>query len=821
MKKYNSLSPIPSSKIESLHVYNGMDVMLTLEIFTKLGGQLDGTILNPPHCYNFERALQGPVLEMMLRGVRVDMDTRDSMIIELQGQADMLTKAFEDIIAGVFSYVGEKKLDKKTGRYSSIINSTKFLPVLFYEWLGLPVQYKMEKGMRKVSCDRVALEKLSLYPKSAIFCKIILAQREAAKKVGTLRSGVDSDLRFRASYNIAGTETGRFSSNKNAFGTGSNFQNITEELRHIFVSDKNMKMAYIDLEQAESRLVGLNSWLVSGKSNYLDACEGGDLHTTVATMVWPDLIAKEDLYKDGKLVVSKGTPFGDDKKINKGIADLQKFYSHFSYRDMAKRGGHGCLTADHEVLTPTGWVSIAAKPATIMQWDNGICSFTHPSHWEDKEWSGTFVNVEGTALSLCMTSDHRVLYKKDANTERTHEVPAEHFPTKGIIPLGGEYSGQQHEPLAELVAAFQCDGHQKSTNRVEFHFHKERKKLRLCHLAEQAGITYNEVNNKITLHWNCPYPKQAGAYLLNWNSSSLHAYITEHKMWDGWQGDTSTTISSIHKEHLEWLQTIGRLCGIGGNINKAKTSGFGSIVYTLQQNKRKYATCSSLKIQKQQNKAQVYCPTVASSYFLVRRNGKISVTGNTNYNGQPFTMAKNLHVEKPLMESFQNKYFSSFPEIKDWHRWVRAQIQLYRKITTPLGFTRQFFGRPDDESTIREAIAFSPQSSIGMLMNYGMLKLWEWKNEHYPQLSILAQIHDALLITYPELPLDEETALITKVKQILRQSIHINGREFSIPTEAMVGWNWSKYSKNNEDGLKVYSPNEQRTRKHTPTGLLD
>jgi DNA polymerase I-like protein with 3'-5' exonuclease and polymerase domains len=49
---------------------------------------------------------------------------------------------------------------------------------------------------------------------------------------------------MRTSYNIAGTRTGRLSSSFSEFGaSGTNFQNIEERLREIFVADPGHKLA--------------------------------------------------------------------------------------------------------------------------------------------------------------------------------------------------------------------------------------------------------------------------------------------------------------------------------------------------------------------------------------------------------------------------------------------------------------------------------------------------------------------------------------------------------------------------------------------------
>jgi hypothetical protein len=97
---------------------------------------------------------------------------------------------------------------------------------------------------------------------------------------------------------------------------------LRRALRRPFVADPGMKFAYIDLEQAESRLVGAIEWNLFGDGRYLDACESGDLHTSVCRLAWTELGWTGDLKRD------------------RAIAD-QPFYRQHSYRHMAKVLGHG------------------------------------------------------------------------------------------------------------------------------------------------------------------------------------------------------------------------------------------------------------------------------------------------------------------------------------------------------------------------------------------------------------------------------------------------------------------------------------------------
>jgi DNA polymerase I-like protein with 3'-5' exonuclease and polymerase domains len=155
--------------------------------------------------------------------------------------------------------------------------------------------------------------------------------RDLGKKLGFLRTPFDSDGRMRTSLNIAGTDTGRFSSRFSALGTGSNLQNVENQLRRPFISDDNRIFINVDLEQADARNVGARIWQIFYHSHgaeeagkFLDACESGDLHTRVTSMAWKELPWPESW----------------DATTARSLADSQ-FVPGTSYRDMAKKLGHG------------------------------------------------------------------------------------------------------------------------------------------------------------------------------------------------------------------------------------------------------------------------------------------------------------------------------------------------------------------------------------------------------------------------------------------------------------------------------------------------
>ncbi len=139
------------------------------------------------------------------------------------------------------------------------------------------------------------------------------AMRELAKKISVLKTEIDGDGRMRTSYNIAGTDTGRFSSSFSEFGTGGNLQNIEEGLRSIFIADPGYKWAKCDAKSGESFVVGAIEWNLFDDPRYLEACETGDPHTAVARICWPSLSwtgqLKQDKARRNSILSTLHSPF--------------------------------------------------------------------------------------------------------------------------------------------------------------------------------------------------------------------------------------------------------------------------------------------------------------------------------------------------------------------------------------------------------------------------------------------------------------------------------------------------------------------------------
>ena len=222
--------------------------------------------------------------------------------------------------------------------------------------------------------------------------------------------------------------------------------------------------------------------------------------------------------------------------------------------------------------------------------------------------------------------------------------------------------------------------------------------------------------------------------------------------------------------------------------------------------------------------ADTVCPDLPRFTFrdVSKREGHA-----TNYYGTAYGVAAQIGIPVQLVEDFQRRYFHAFPAIREWHKWTRQMLVQNQYLDTPLGRRRWFFGRLTEESTLREAIAHVPQSTIGELLNLALYNTWSRSilpptNPQYLPLTILLQNHDAFAFQTPlstDLP-----ALLAAVKAELEIPIPITRpghptRFLTIPGEFVTGFNWAYedperkiFTDGNPDGLRKWRGADPRRR---------
>ena len=356
-------------------VYNALDVTVTYDVYNVIKPQLDAVALET---YNVSMATIAPVMEMMLEGLPVSLSRREEVCKHYEKQLTRLESQWQRLCVEGLGLPPDRIKRKGRSPIALSYSSPKDVQVLFHEILGIPEKKKRKKGQEeaKTTTDREALEGFRQYFHAEIFINFILAMRDTAKSIGFLRSSIDADNKLRCSFNVAGTNTGRLSSQFSDTGTGTNLQNISGKLKDIFWAEDGWTLLDIDLEQGDSRGVGAIAWNwfvdshgeeFAGK--YLDACESGDLHTTVTRMAWTNL------------------PWGEEPRDWKSVAK-RLAYRELSYRDLAKKLGHG---SNYMGMPPTMAAHAKLPVSTVVEFQrNYFNAFECIPAWQQE----TLVRLE-------------------------------------------------------------------------------------------------------------------------------------------------------------------------------------------------------------------------------------------------------------------------------------------------------------------------------------------------------------------------------------------------------------------------------------------
>lgn len=137
-------------------------------------------------------------------------------------------------------------------------------------------------------------------------------------------------------------------------------------------------------------------------------------------------------------------------------------------------------------------------------------------------------------------------------------------------------------------------------------------------------------------------------------------------------------------------------------------------------------------------------------------------------------------------ESMLNGYHSVMDGgIRRWQRKIEEEVTRTKRLRTPLGYERYFYDRigPD---LFREAYAYRPQNTVVGVLNELLLFLFG-----KPHVTLLNQIHDALLLSVPETHSKEIIDLI-KDEDRWNPRMQLAGGELRIPIEIKIGKIWNK-----------------------------
>ena len=195
---------------DQLWSYNCEDCVRTFEVWESLSQTIKALGLTEQYHFQMHE-LFPTVLRMMLRGIRFASDRRDI----IRGELEQFIAAGNEWLATV--------LDHPLN-----VESNKQMKELLYGDFRIPPI--LHRRTKQPTLDDEALNSIQTrFPLLSPLLRRIRDIRSANTALSTvLETRISADGRARCSYNLAGTETYRFSSSADAFGTGFNLQNITQ-----------------------------------------------------------------------------------------------------------------------------------------------------------------------------------------------------------------------------------------------------------------------------------------------------------------------------------------------------------------------------------------------------------------------------------------------------------------------------------------------------------------------------------------------------------------------------------------------------------------
>lgn len=317
---------------------------------------------------------------------------------------------------------------------------------------------------------------------------------------------------------------------------------------------------------------------------------------------------------------------------------------------------HACVSGDTEFLSPEGWKRIDSyNGEQVAQYNkDGTVEFVIPSYIKREQKD--FIHVSSVSIDQAITDDHRVIFE---NNKKLHEITGKELEDRqknktrgfnGKFITGFNLKSSTSIPLSndeiKLHIAVKADGHiinsdgdknhfnSKPYYIIKFNLKKERKIERLKEILNSLNIEYDikpSYDGRVFISFK--YNKIDKRYTSEWYSASydqLELIGKEILLWDG--SINNKYFSSNFKEDVDYIQFVWAATNKHAFISKEKNCF--KVKYSLNNKKSisKHGKDNTIKPEPferiMSEDGYAYCFTVLSSMFIIRRNNKISVTGN-------------------------------------------------------------------------------------------------------------------------------------------------------------------------------------------------
>jgi len=813
---------------ERYWTYNGLDTCITAEVGAALLPLLD---LNQQATYDFERACRAPALQMQILGFRVDEPERRKLHRERKADGKRWQKECDKIVAAerketrveclmkqpvMVLALSEaegrdaktkarralKALEKEIERCLGFIYlkglppSTQQLQDFIYGDLGVP-EHTNHKGI--VSMDKEVVKRVrKKYPKTRPLLDLVMKLRDWQKQIEVLdERNLSSDGRFRASFAVGQTETGRWCQTGDAevltpigWVELENWNGKTA----IIQSTKNGELSWCEQPKKHEfnyhgQMVRINAKAVKGdftpEHKMLHTLCSGELYVSrvgerrqlsgvvVAGNMQgkPEMPAHEAALRvmiqaDGHFVKprkpkSQGGAlqfrFRKFRKIERCRLLLNE--NNICYKEFDQPCGYTFYVNQDDVPT---WLKnkkrfdadlLLADQHLLVEelqfWDGCRAENTfYTTSKEDAEWAKTFGHLAGFYTSL-KEKKHSVAnwskcWRVRFNRHNKKRVYVRDYSTR-------TFSGKVYCP--ETVTGFflirykgeifitgnssTADVYKQGDN-----LQNKDRRIRRIFLAD-VGKRFINVDLSQAESRCIAYLAGDQAYIDAHDTGNVHV-VAGRIFWPDppWTGDDTADKKMMKTTPAPWIAQAPVARGEEPSFN----------------------------------------------YYDMAKRAQHGL----NYGLSEYGLAIWLGCTRVEALRLLQAYFGKYPMLPEYHRYIKHVVETVGVIVSPLGRTRQFFKRPWDKATVREALADVPQGMTVDILDIALLKIW---HHMVPaKVTLHQQGHDAILMQTGDdealLPAIRDEIMEHMVVPVPVTGLDGKTRTMVIPAEMEQGSNW-------------------------------
>lgn len=342
-----------------------------------------------------------------------------------------------------------------------------------------------------------------------------------------------------------------------------------------------------------------------------------------------------------------------------------------------------CYAADTEVLTLNGWKYFENldEDELVAQYEQGTeeIKFVQPSKIVSFDHNDDMVSIPTSSSNLLVTPNHRMLVKQHGTMVRRADQIAngQKLPTGGVLHSEGGPSPE----LARVLVSWAADGISNApAGKSKWGLKKEDKKDRLRKLLSDAGILFEEkqysdgqwrLTADIDLEEVMPNRVWDWDHLL-WSTDARQAVMDELQYWDARSPRPGHVIyNTKRKENADVVNAIACVTGYSSSVVQDDNG-----MYRVNVVHRTWRTISNHHTE--HYKGKVWCVTVPSGFIVTRRNGKVTVSGNSMYG---------------IMHQLSEKEPDRDPDVPGMREWgknieqIRRLVRAFRDLPMNTVFT--------------------------------------------------------------------------------------------------------------------------------------